>query len=193
MSETNLGNLITDANAQRDAIHIAVAPVVGFPGYMIGNDGLVWSNRLGSNASRPASGEFQRMNPASHKLGYLFVYLYRNGKKHKRYIHRLIMESFVSACPDGMECRHLDGNPKNNNVGNLKWGTRRENEADKILHGTSNRGSRNGNAKLTERDVSEIRARYSAGRITQQALAVEYGVSDSGICQIITGKAWGKQ
>ena len=35
-----------------------------------------------------------------------------------------------------MLCRHLDGNPHNNRLDNIVWGTVVENEADKVRHGT---------------------------------------------------------
>jgi hypothetical protein len=36
-----------------------------------------------------------------------------------------------------MVCRHLDGNPINNRLENLRWGTHKENKADAIKHGTA--------------------------------------------------------
>lgn len=89
-----------------------------------------------------------------------------------------------------MECRHLDGNPANNRLSNLKWGTKVENESDKRRHGTSNVGPRNGQAKLNVDQVAEIRRRYAVGGVTQLALAREFGVSDGTICNIIQGKRY---
>ena len=44
--------------------------------------------------------------------------------------------------------------------------------------------------KLERGQVDEIRARYTEGGITQVALAVEYGVSQSLITKILGGKVW---
>jgi DNA-binding CsgD family transcriptional regulator len=33
-------------------------------------------------------------------------------------------------------CRHLDGNPANNHISNLGWGTNSENTQDRLEHGT---------------------------------------------------------
>jgi hypothetical protein len=38
-----------------------------------------------------------------------------------------------------MECLHGDGDPTNNNLSNLRWGTSIENEEDKLRHGTRGR------------------------------------------------------
>lgn len=47
-----------------------------------------------------------------------------------RYAHRLVLETFVGPCPEGMQCRHLDGVGTNNDVANLRWGTASENRRD---------------------------------------------------------------
>lgn len=56
-----------------------------------------------------------------------------------RYFHRLVLEAFIGPCPEGMECRHLDGDAGNNRLENLAWGTPIENGEDKVRHGTMKR------------------------------------------------------
>lgn len=51
-------------------------------------------------------------------------------------VHTLILLAFVGPAPADTECRHLDGNNENNYPSNLAWGTRKENTADRIQHGT---------------------------------------------------------
>jgi len=53
----------------------------------------------------------------------------------------------------------------------------------------STRGDRNGNAKLTEEDIRDIRRRAGKGK-SQRALAREYGVSEGTIWGIIHRKTW---
>lgn len=55
-------------------------------------------------------------------------------------VHRIVLEAFVGLRPEGMVCRHLDGNGLNNNLSNLKWGTVKENYKDMVKHGRSLRG-----------------------------------------------------
>jgi hypothetical protein len=45
-------------------------------------------------------------------------------------------------------------------------------------------------ARLDDRQVLEIRARYSRGGISQQALASEYGVAQMTISKIVRGETW---
>jgi hypothetical protein len=103
-----------------------------------------------------------------------------------RSVHRLVLEAFVGPNPEGMVCRHLDGNPRNNHVGNLAWGTHVENGADQYTHGTRARGTRVRAAKLTEDDVRLIRESTDLSR----ALAVRFGVSKSAINRARHGHQW---
>ncbi|WP_192248434.1 hypothetical protein [Mesorhizobium caraganae] len=69
----------------------------------------------------------------------------------------------------------------------VSWKTHLENIRDKYLHGTQYKGSRHNKAKLTDRDIIEIRAH--SGRLHRE-LAEQYGVSRPTISNIIAGKTW---
>ena len=68
--------------------------------------------------------------------GYPLVSLYTHGKSRKRYVHALVAETFIGTRPEGMEVCHSDGDPTNNSLENLRYGTRSDNELDKVRHGT---------------------------------------------------------
>lgn len=104
-------------------------------------------------------------------------------------IHRLVLEAFTGPCPEGMECRHLNGKRWDNRVENLTWGTRLENGRDRILHGTSLRGESNVNAKLTETDIPKIRRLRKEG-MSANKTAKLFGVSKKTILNIDHGKIW---
>lgn len=53
--------------------------------------------------------------------GYMCVYLYKNKKKKKHYIHRLVGENFIPNLNNLPEINHKDENKKNNYVENLEW------------------------------------------------------------------------
>ena len=57
------------------------------------------------------------------------------GNYFQRNVHRLVGEAFFGPLPEGMVTRHLDGDPTNNNVNNLKYGTQAENNRDTVDHG----------------------------------------------------------
>ena len=121
--------------------------------------------------------------------GYLAIRLYVNGRRRAFKVHHLVLLAFVGPRPEGMECRHLDGNKTNNRPENLCWGTRTENMADKLRHGTMARGERNGQARLTETNVIEIRKLLAQG-MPQQAIASRFGVSRRTIVYIKSGARW---
>lgn len=92
------------------------------------------------------------------------------------YVHRLVAQAYLPNPENKPQVAHIDGTRTNNCVENLKWATQAENEADKIRHGRSNKGSRNGQAKLTEADVTQIR-KYRADGMHVDAVAELFGVS----------------
>lgn len=67
--------------------------------------------------------------------GHLRVSLSRDGKTVRKYVHQLVVESFIGAFPEGTETLHADGDPANNHVSNLRAGSRSENVLDMVSHG----------------------------------------------------------
>jgi len=47
------------------------------------------------------------------------------------------LETSVGPCPEGHVTRHLNGDPTDNRLENLRWGTRSENQRDSVKHGTT--------------------------------------------------------
>lgn len=129
------------------------------------------------------------LSPGLSPLGYKTVWLRHKGKRARGYqVHRLVLEAFVGACPEGYECGHRDGNPSNNNLSNLRWVTPTENHADKNIHGTQLVGEKNHNAKLTKKDVLEIRS--LKGIKSQSYIASMFSVSATVIGHIHNRKTW---
>jgi len=116
-----------------------------------------------------------------------FVGLWRNNKIRIIYPHKAVLEAFVGPRPPRMEACHNNGDPFDNRLENLRWDTTRNNQLDRIKHGTSNRGERCAAAKLTEAQVRAIRADTRL----QEEIAAEYGVRQNTISRIKSGKRWG--
>lgn len=70
----------------------------------------------------------------------------------------------------------------------LSWKTRLENEADKETHGTKAIGQRNGQSRLTDANVQEIRS--LKGVISQQEIGKRFGVSQSHVNDILNHRNW---
>jgi hypothetical protein len=85
------------------------------------------------------------------------------------------------------QTRHSCDNRPCCNPAHLLDGTPADNSADMVERGRSNRGSRNGSAKLTEADVIAIRADTRVHR----EIAADYGVHNMQISRIKARKTWG--
>lgn len=153
----------------------------GFDFYWVGSDGTVWST---------ARNRVSQKKVVIGAYGYELAMLSRDNRSYAKPVHRLVLETFVGDCPEGMECRHLDGCRTNNKLENLCWGTRKQNASDRVRHGTTRRGERHPMAKLSPDSVQKIRDEYAAGGISQSALGKKYGVSQTLVGLIARGKIW---
>ena len=76
------------------------------------------------------------LRPAISDQGYPHVKLCRPGRQLDAKVHLLVAEAFHGPRPHrSAHCRHLDGDPANNRVENLAWGTATENSLDTVRHG----------------------------------------------------------
>lgn len=123
--------------------------------------------------------------PYSTSCGY--GYLRVNGRNVRVHRHVLALISGGDQ-PDFHAC-HSPGichkrsciNPRH-----LRWATKADNEADKVIDGTSNRGERQGRSKLTELDVLAIR---EDGRKLSE-IASDYGISIMTVSEIRRRITW---
>jgi len=120
--------------------------------------------------------------------GYLHTHLNKRGKKHPT-VHSLVLEAFTGPRPHGLVSRHKDGNARNNRSDNLEWGTQKQNIADKIAHGTDNKGSKHSQSKLTDSDVIKIRAMALDG-IQNVKIAAIFKITPTNVGHIVKRKSW---
>lgn len=117
-------------------------PVVGYEGlYEVSNMGRALSveRLVAVNDPRRGYGAVSAkiLNIPVNSRGYGHVKLARNGKQRHLRIHRLVLAAFIGPCPEGHEGCHIDGDPTNNQLDNLYWGTKQQNMRDKLLHGNN--------------------------------------------------------
>ena len=162
-----------------------------YPGYYVSDTGEVKGRRG------------QVLTPWQQKRGGYLAVKISNGRRGAKTVcvHTLVLTTFVGPRPDGMEACHRNGDPTDNRVENLYWGTRSDNVRDMYRHGTwaktrpTNTGSSHHSTHLTESDVLDIRRRYVKGTNQKKSgnarqLAEEYGVSRYAIYDIVTRKSW---
>jgi hypothetical protein len=87
--------------------------------------------------------------------------------------------------------RHKCDNPGCCNIDHLEPGTVADNNNDKMERGRfrPNNGSKNGQSKLTEDDVRQIKAMLAEGR-KQRDIAKAFNTVPHNISMIKTGRAW---
>jgi hypothetical protein len=159
--------------------------IVGIKGYWVGSDGTLWSERRRGGTT----GVAKRMKPwERNKYGHQHT---RFGGKYFQ-VHRLVLFAFVGKPPEGHECRHLDGNARNNDVSNLCWGTPQDNWDDRRKHGRDLDGIKAPAVKLTEQQVRDIRTKYRYRKRGYgfRCLAKEYGVAMNAIRCVIKRTTW---
>ncbi len=117
---------------------------------------------------------------------YLQVEIVVNEELKKFSVHRLVATAFLGAPFEGAQCAHGDNNGLNNAVENLRWATPKENEGDKIKHGTRYRGEGHHLAIFTEKDIAPI---YNDPRPVR-AIARSLGVSRCAITSIKRRITW---
>lgn len=124
---------------------LTIKRILGLEGYYITTTGVVlsrWKTRgrkVGKGVEKYLSDTMRALKPHKDKRGYARVALYLDGVSKTYQVHRLVLETFIGPCPEGMECLHIDGNPENNDISNLRWGTHYENVQDAKRHGTYQR------------------------------------------------------
>ena len=150
--------------------------IKGFSNYAVDENGVVYSYYSNKN-----------LKPGDNGNGYLVLSLkHDSGKLVTKYVHRLVAETYLPNPSNLPVVRHKDNITSNNTKDNLCWGTYKDNEDDKIDHGTYDL-RRNG--KLSKEDREKITNMYKNG-YKQKELAIMYNVSRPTITRLINGTTW---
>jgi hypothetical protein len=98
-------------------------PIKGYPKYEVSSRGRVRSIKAKSK---------KILKPQCDTLGYGRVLLYLDGIKIKlTYVHRIVARAFWPNPLKKKSVDHIDHNPRNNNITNLRWATIEENNRNR--------------------------------------------------------------
>ena len=156
-----------------------------FPDYAVSNLGRV--KRLTTRTCAKA-GSILKACPRSKSRPYPSVDLCRDGRRRTCFVHVLVAMAFLPA-PEfaGAEVNHKDGNKADPRADNLEWTTSSGNSLHAYRAGlASATGENNGQAKLTEPDVLDIRASAD----DDEALAARFAVSAATVRDARTRRTW---
>lgn len=105
-------------------------------------------------------------------------------------IHRLVYEQTYTKIPEGIFVCHSCDNPACCNPMHLWLGTHQDNMNDMYEKGRGNKscGEEHYNVILSDRDVLEIREKFTTGNYTQTKLGKMFGVCHQHISDIVNNK-----
>ncbi|MFA7142910.1 MAG: HNH endonuclease signature motif containing protein [Candidatus Dojkabacteria bacterium] len=152
-----------------------------YPNYEINEDGVIVSLHRKEKI---------RLKELPTRKGYLQVVLCKDGKKHKKFVHRLVAQTFLDNPKNKPYVNHIDGNKTNNRLINLEWVTASENKIHSNTIHTSRRGSQIKNTKLTDNIVKEILKHFKETESFKEVQNKFSDYKESTLRSIVSGENW---
>jgi hypothetical protein len=144
-----------------------------------------------SNLGRVKSLKFGReriLKPQEGKQGYMHVFLYKEGDVKFYRVHRLMMLAFVGE--SNLQVNHINGIKTDNRLENLEYCTGSQNIKHAFNTGLSVpvKGEKHGRSKITRACVERIK--YGHQGVSQKEIARIYGITQSQVSRVRSGRLW---
>lgn len=152
-------------------------PIPNCNGYLASNIG---------NIKNDVSGKIYKGHTVGR--GYRHVSVIENGVRRYRKVSRLVASAFYGI--SDLHVLHNNGNPSDDRVENLRYGTPKENYADAVKHGTRPIGDTHGRAIIPQADIKKIKEEYAMGGVTYKQIGERYGVTKYAIYRLMRGDNW---
>ena len=167
----------------------------GHPNYLVSNIGRVkrlahWAKRTRKNphgCSTPLYFEDKILNQRLVN-GYPTVN-FRGGERKSYKVHRLIAIAFIPNPENKPHINHINAIRNDNRIENLEWCTHDENMAHAVRTNLTCKGSKNGQAKLTDEQVLKIRKLFAEGA-NKSRLSRQFNISRGSIKKAIEKTSW---
>ena len=152
-------------------------PIPYLPNYECSNTGLI---RRAKNQRIIKLGIMETVRD------YLVVSIYYNKKKYTKNIARLVYDSF-NECPCEKTIDHIDRNPKNNNISNLRCVSHKDNSKNR-----DNYSNKTNKYNLTDDDRKTIINKLKSGELTSWSVMKQYGIPTNYTHMILKRGSWDK-
>lgn len=131
------------------------------------------------------------LRPIKSNTGYLNVKLCSGGFTSTMQIHQIVAATFIPNPNNKSQVNHRNGVKTDNRATNLEWHSALENtnHARSVL-GYDNSKELNGQAKLTQDQILQIRHMYMTGEYLQREIGEIFGIHQAHVSRIILGKLW---
>lgn len=160
--------------------------IPGYGGkYQVSSNGRI--GRLGGRG--PVKNTLYIMAPYIDEQGRPKVNLRLQSTAKQIIVSKLVALAFIGPRPEGKDVLHNNGINSDNFVGNLRYGTKLENMADKRVHGTQPEGASSHFAKLTEEQVHDIRASLERGE-SPKSISLRMPITERSISDVKLRKSW---
>lgn len=142
--------------------------IPGYPGHYLNRKGNLWRFR---------EGKWVKVKRYISPKGYPHVHLYDIKAKKLRIkrLNRLVATLYIPNPHNLPVVMHLDNNPLNNKVSNLKWGTYKENTQQMMREGR-NKGQFT--SKLSKSQLKEVVKLYGSGKFTLKELSIKFNCTN---------------
>lgn len=160
--------------------------ITDYPLYRISYNGEIFSCAMSIRKSKI---EWKKLNPTLNSSGYKLATFYQGKKERKIYVHKLVLEAYISKRPENLQCCHKDGDRLNNCVSNLRWDTPHANIQDRYIHGTVLFGEDHPKSVLTEKKVLEIHDLKSKG-LNSIEIGKLLNIKERTVSTVIQGGNW---
>lgn len=192
---------------------ITIRPIPNWPNYYAGDNGIIYSDRVGGGHDDTLRALKPQYNKKTHVWS---VNLYNERHTYIRAssgtiqirpkpiaIHRLVALAWLGPRPDNSVIDHIDNNTAilsganwpperrmaNNRPDNLRFCSKKENMAYyREFRPLFNKGNNNSQRKLTEEDVRYIRS--LKGKFVSKVIAAHMGIPFTTVRGILANRTW---
>jgi hypothetical protein len=168
---------------------MAMKDIEGYEGlYDVTDDGKVWSYRTN-----------KYLKSDLNNTGYSLIGLYKDGKRKRCLLHRLVAQAYCDNTDSKLEVNHVDGDKTNNCASNLQWTTAAENSQHAWDNGlrTATKAHREAvgktglsTRKFNDAEVKYIRRMFTDFGFSQTNIAHHFQTVSSTIYNIVSRKTY---